>query len=490
MLMLAHRLSITEWRPVTGSLPPMNQADWEAEFEKYKSSPEFAMLNSRMTLEDFKSIYWMEWVHRLWGRVIGVSFVLPAIYFTARRQMSMSMTAKVWGIAGLIGFQGFLGWWMVKSGLTDDLFAPGSTPRVSQYRLTAHLGAAFVVYLSMLYTGLTTLRDNKILKSSPDSALSSFKSFALPQLRSFRITTYALLALTFTTAMSGALVAGLDAGLIYNEFPWMGMGLTPPKSELFSSFYSHVPANESGKHSDLIWRNMFENSSLVQLDHRILATTTFTTICGIFAWTRFSKSLKSTLPRPAMKAMHGVLGFACLQVVLGISTLLYLVPVPLASAHQAGALALLTWTTVLASRVHMSPSSLRTIAAQAGHKGRLGYQTPLSPPINRASLDARAQDTIEHRFGVAEAIKIARLEKMNPAVAGFVAKYDLPGDEKAAQNRRKMLFKEESLKARSLNGKEREKAEKKAQIEKREQRKAMKAAKALEMEQLSRQADE
>jgi heme a synthase len=348
----------------------MSDADWESEFLKYKSSPEFAMLNSRMTLDEFKSIYWMEWIHRLWGRAIGITFLLPAIYFTARRSMSARMTATVWGIGGLIGFQGFLGWWMVKSGLKDDLFAPGSTPRVSQYRLTAHLGAAFVVYLSMLWNGLTVLRDNKIINGmTPEAASKAFKGFLDPRLHRFKIATFSLLALTFTTAMSGALVAGLDAGLIYNEFPYMGMGLTPPKSELFDSFYSHVPADSSGKHSDLIWRNMFENPSLVQLDHRIMATTTFTAIMVLAGWSRFSGTLTKALPRNAKRAVHGVVGFAWLQVILGISTLLYLVPVPLASAHQAGALALLTWTTVMASRVHMSKSSIRLIEALAKTRG-------------------------------------------------------------------------------------------------------------------------
>lgn len=323
-----------------------------------------------MTLDEFKSIYWMEWIHRIWGRAIGIGFLLPAVYFTARGRMTARMTATVWGIGGLIGFQGFLGWWMVKSGLKDDLFAPGSTPRVSQYRLTAHLGAAFVVYLSMLWNGLTILRDNSIIRHmKPEDAQTAFKRFLDPRLHRFKAVTFGLLALTFTTAMSGALVAGLDAGLIYNEFPYMGLGLTPPKSELFDPFYSHVPASPTGKHPDLIWRNMFENPSLVQLDHRILATTTFTAIMTIFAWSRLSPKVSAALPRNASRAVHGVVGFAWLQVILGISTLLYLVPVPLASAHQAGALALLTWTTVLASRVHMSRSSVRAIEAFARYRG-------------------------------------------------------------------------------------------------------------------------
>ena len=156
--------------------------------------------------------------------------------------------------------------------------------------------------------------------------------------------------------MSGGLVAGLDAGLIYNEFPKMGLGLTPPKSELFSDFYSH-----RGDRSDIWWRNALENPSLVQLDHRILATTTFTSVMALWAYS-YTPAMKKLLPRMAKKGVHGVVGFACLQVALGISTLIYLVPVPLASAHQAGALALLTWVMVLGSRVWQPTRTAKLIA--------------------------------------------------------------------------------------------------------------------------------
>jgi len=150
------------------------------------------------------------------------------------------MAWKLTGICGLIGFQGFIGWWMVKSGLKDDLFAPGSHPRVSQYRLTAHLGAAFLVYLSMVWNGLSILREQKLLRD-PAMAQTLLQKLNSSPVRRFKVVTAALFALTFTTAMSGGLVAGLDAGLIYNEFPWMGLGLTPPKKELFDTFYSHTP---------------------------------------------------------------------------------------------------------------------------------------------------------------------------------------------------------------------------------------------------------
>ncbi|KAF2026563.1 electron transfer protein 1, mitochondrial precursor [Setomelanomma holmii] len=340
-------LSITEWRPVTGSLWPGSPEEWASEFDKYRSSPEFAQLNSSMTLPEFKQIYFMEWAHRLWGRVIGVTFLLPTAYFIARRRVAPSTAWKLVGICGMIGFQGVIGWWMVKSGLKDDLFNPGSHPRVSQYRLTAHLGAAFAVYCSMVLTGLSILKEHRML-ADPAKAAEKIKVLQHPALRVFRGSVTGLALLVFTTAMSGALVAGLDAGLIYNEFPWMGLGLAPPKKELFDPFYSHVPDQ-----SDLWWRNMLENPSLVQLDHRLLATTTFTAIMSLFAYTRFSKSVRIKLPKDAQKGVLGVVHLVSLQVALGISTLIYMVPTWLASAHQAGALALLTGAVVLYSRISM-----------------------------------------------------------------------------------------------------------------------------------------
>jgi cytochrome c oxidase assembly protein subunit 15 len=344
----------------------MSEADWESEFTKYRSSPEFKMLNSRMTLDEFKSIYWMEWIHRIWGRFVGLSFVLPAAYFVARKHVSRPMAARLVGIAGLIGFQGFIGWWMVKSGLKDDLFAPGSHPRVSQYRLTAHLGAAFVCYLAMFWNGLDILRTNKILRSTPDAANATLNALKNPALRPFKRYVSFLAGLVFITAMSGGLVAGLDAGLIYNEFPYMGLGLTPPKSELWDKFYSRAADN-----SDIWWRNLLENPSLVQLDHRILATTTFTAVMALWAFAR-SGAMQKVLPRAAQRGVHGVVGFAFLQVTLGITTLLYLVPTGLASAHQAGSLALLSWTIVLGSRVWFPTQAARILAQRTATHANLG----------------------------------------------------------------------------------------------------------------------
>ncbi|ERS96527.1 hypothetical protein HMPREF1624_06731 [Sporothrix schenckii ATCC 58251] len=362
-------LSITEWKPVTGTLIPRNEEDWEAEFNKYRASPEYARLNPNMTLEEFKKIYFMEWSHRLWGRVIGMSFVLPAIYFVARRRVTKRIAWNLLGIAVLIGFQGIIGWWMVTSGLRDELFSPGAQPpRVSQYRLTAHLATAFVCYSWMLMTGLSILRDLRV-RADPAAAAKLANTLALPALRPFRLAVAALTALVFTTAMSGAVVAGLDAGLIYNEFPKMGNGITPPREELWDAHYSRKP-----DHSDLWWRNMLENPSLVQLDHRILATTTFCYILALFAFSR-SGRIASVLPRNAKRGTTGVVHLVLMQATLGICTLIYMVPTHLAATHQAGSLALLTGVLVLGQRLRMPKSTLRLIqkyATKGPHQPSMG----------------------------------------------------------------------------------------------------------------------
>lgn len=332
----------------------MSAADWESEFDKYRASPEFKLLNPHMTLAEFKKIYFMEWTHRLWGRVIGMSFVLPALYFVARKRVSPKMAVNLLGISTLIGFQGFIGWWMVKSGLKDDLFAPGSHPRVSQYRLTAHLGTAFVCYSWMLLSGLSILRARRFA-ADPKAALSAITALKNPALAAFKRSSFLVTSLVFLTVMSGGLVAGLDAGLIYNEFPKMGLGLTPPKSELWDKFYSRKEDE-----SDLWWRNMLENPSTVQMDHRILAVSTFCAILALFAYSRTGK-VAQALPKDAKKGALGLMHLVSLQVALGISTLIYLVPVPLAAAHQAGSLAVLSGALILAHRLHVPQPTTRMV---------------------------------------------------------------------------------------------------------------------------------
>lgn len=323
-------LSITEWKPVTGSIPPLNQATWEKEFELYKSSPEFQILNADLSLEDFKFIYNMEWSHRQLGRTIGLVFAVPALALIVTKRYPLKFKAKLGGISLLIGFQGFIGWWMVKSGLDQDL----KNPRVSQYRLATHLGTAFLVYLAMLHTSLSVLSPvNEKLRNL--STTSPRQLLALPV---FRRSLMALGGLTFLTAISGAFVAGLDAGLIYNDFPYMGNSYIPPTGELITSLPS---LDGSSSMPARIIHNMFENPVLAQLDHRILAMTTATSTLGLTAWTVLRRS-QGRLPSVATRGMAGLTFLVVMQASLGICTLWYLVPTPLAATHQAGSLAVLT----------------------------------------------------------------------------------------------------------------------------------------------------
>lgn len=331
-------LSITEWKPVTGSIPPLTQVDWEEEFAKYQNSPEFKQLNSHITLDEFKFIFSMEWGHRFLGRAIGVFFILPAIYFWSSKKFANHVKWKVVGLTGLLGLQGAIGWWMVQSGLDEkQLLERRSKPTVSQYRLTTHLGAAFLMYLGVLWTGFEILNENKWLhqaKKIPESVDILFKQLNNPALKKIRTIGTGLLCLTFLTAMSGGMVAGLDAGLIYNTFPHMGDDYLPSSNELMSPVFSRKEDQ-----SDLWWRNLLENPTTVQLNHRTLATTTFFSILGTHL---YASKKKNIIPKSAQRMLHTVMGFATFQVALGISTLIYLVPIPLAAAHQAGALALLT----------------------------------------------------------------------------------------------------------------------------------------------------
>ncbi|RLV96570.1 Cytochrome c oxidase assembly protein COX15 [Spathaspora sp. JA1] len=340
-------LSITEWKPVTGALPPMNQAEWLEEFAKYKESPEFKQLNSHISLEQFKFIYSMEWGHRQLGRFIGLFFIFPAMYFWKSGRFTRHITRRVVLLTGLLGLQGAIGWWMVKSGLDEENLAErNSKPTVSQYRLTTHLGAAFIMYLGVLWTAFEILNENKYIKqakSTPEALKTILEQLNNPVVKKTKIIGASLLALTFITAMSGGMVAGLDAGLIYNTFPHMGDDWIPNTNELMSPIYSRKPDQ-----SDLWWRNLLENPTTVQLVHRIFATTTF---FAILAGHMYVNKNKASIPKQAKKVMHTTMGFAMLQVALGITTLIYLVPIPLAAAHQAGALALLTASLAFSARL-------------------------------------------------------------------------------------------------------------------------------------------
>jgi heme a synthase len=296
-------LSITEWKPVIGIVPPLSAADWAAEFARYRQIPEYRAIHFAMSLDEFKSIYYWEYLHRLLGRLIGVAFAVPFIWFLARRRLPRRLSPPLAGIL-LLGFlQGALGWYMVKSGLADRV-------EVSQYRLVAHLALALAIYAAILWTALGIIRGSPFPGATPD----------------WRRASEAVLALVAATILAGGFVAGTRAGLTYNTFPLMDGRL--------------VPAGYAQLHP--LWLNWFENIAAVQFDHRVLAVATTTAVFLLSA-----AGLRTNLPISARKALRALLAVAVAQVALGISTLLLVVPIPLAAAHQAGAVLLLTAAIVL-----------------------------------------------------------------------------------------------------------------------------------------------
>jgi len=292
-------LSMVEWDPIFGFVPPLGQQEWEAVFAQYRASPEYRKVNLGMDLHGFKSIYWFEFSHRVLGRSIGTVFLIPFLYFIWRGMLPRKWVPRLMGAFVLGGLQGLLGWYMVKSGLVDQ-------PHVSQYRLTAHLGLALLIYCYLLWLLYDLL--------FPDREPSSVAQ------RSGKAARW-LFALAGTTVLSGGFVAGLKAGHAYNTFPKMDGQWLPPAGWML----------QPG------WKNLFENIATVQFDHRILATLTFVSV--VLFWFRTRHSLTSPAARTGMNLL---LLTVFVQVALGISTLLLHVPVALASLHQAGALTLLT----------------------------------------------------------------------------------------------------------------------------------------------------
>ncbi|KAJ3060696.1 Cytochrome c oxidase assembly protein cox15, partial [Rhizoclosmatium hyalinum] len=199
--------------------PPRTDEEWNVEFEKYKLFPEYKLLNHNITLNEFKFIFYMEWGHRMLGRFIGLSFILPGIYFASRGMMSPSIRNRSLFVAVLIGCQGVLGWYMVKSGLKQELMEAKSFHGVSQYWLAAHLGSAFIIYSIMLLTGFEILRTSSKNAVALSEQISTL--LRVPGFKTFSRATHQIATLVLLTAFSGAFVAGLDAGLVYNEFPFM-----------------------------------------------------------------------------------------------------------------------------------------------------------------------------------------------------------------------------------------------------------------------------
>jgi cytochrome c oxidase assembly protein subunit 15 len=290
-------LSMVDWRPLLGWLPPLNELEWQRVFEMYQQSPEFQKVNSAMNVHDFKGIFWLEYLHRLLGRVIGLAFLVPFLVFLAKGYFTARDIPKYLLMFVLGGLQGMLGWYMVKSGLVDK-------PNVSQYRLTAHLFMAFLIYALMFWVALSLLYPAADGKRHP-----------------WWPTSVAVTTLIGLTIVSGGFVAGLKAGFIYNTFPLMGETLVPP------GYLALEPA----------WRNFFDNHAAVQFNHRVLAVTTF--IIVVFFWWR---ARRADLPPRARAANTALVSTATLQVILGISTLLLAVPIVLAAAHQAVAMLLFT----------------------------------------------------------------------------------------------------------------------------------------------------
>ncbi|XP_045499450.1 cytochrome c oxidase assembly protein COX15 homolog [Colias croceus] len=303
-------LSMVTWK-LLGEKLPRTEEEWQAEFEIYKQFPEYKYKNMNITLSEFKWIWWMEFAHRSWGRAIGAAMFLPATFFWLRGYLDKAMKLRVAGYCVLVGAQGLMGWYMVKSGLEDRFQGPCDVPRVSQYRLASHLGLAFLLYAGLLSGAL------RMLRPAPVGALYR----KVKELSALTAVANTVKGMAFITALSGAFVAGLDAGLVYNSFPKMGDHWIPDDILAFSPKL----------------RNFTENPTTVQFDHRILGTSTLLAATVLWVMSR-GKPLSPVARRVA----NAVGAMAWLQVTLGFLTLLYYVPTPLAATHQSGSLTLLT----------------------------------------------------------------------------------------------------------------------------------------------------
>jgi cytochrome c oxidase assembly protein subunit 15 len=289
-------LSMVEWRPLMGIIPPITTDDWLAVFAKYKQFPEYQKVNAGMSLDEFKYIFMYEYLHRVLGRLIGVLFFVPFMFFYFTKRIQKGLTPKLFIMLVLGGFQGLLGWCMVKSGLVDN-------PRVSQYRLTAHLGTAVLIYGFILWTAFGLL-------SKPSTQPSQLKTFS-----------FTLSGLIFLMILSGGLVAGTHAGHAYSTWPLMGDTFVP------AGLYEMDP----------VWRSIFEDITTVQFNHRMFAY-----LIVVLVLTFAAKALKQGVSGGARLCVFALIALLVVQVTLGISTLLFYVPVPVAAAHQIGAVALLS----------------------------------------------------------------------------------------------------------------------------------------------------
>ena len=302
-------LSITEWRPFSGAIPPMTAADWEAEFALYKAIPEFQIQNRWMALADFKAIYWWEWGHRQFGRVIGLVWAIGFLYFLVRRSIPAGWTGRLILIGGLGGLQGAVGWWMVSSGLT------ASMTDVASYRLAVHLGLAFVILGFIAWYIMLLGRKERDLMQARRAREAKLFSMSTGWLH-----------FTFLQILIGALVAGIDAGRSYTDWPLMGGGILPPDMMVFEP----------------IWRNLFENPGTVQFIHRITGYVLL--IFAIVVWRRGRRSANAA----TRAAFNGAFTALLAQVGMGIFTVITAAPWQVAIVHQI--LAIVVWVLILRAR--------------------------------------------------------------------------------------------------------------------------------------------
>ena len=301
-------LSIVEWKPVTGVLPPLDQAQWTAAFEAYKAIPQYRQLNAGMSLDEFRTIFWWEWSHRLLGRVIGLAYLLPFLWFLWRGVLGAELRRRLWLIFGLGALQGAVGWWMVASGLSQRV-------EVSQYRLATHLVLALLIFASIVWT----------LRRIPPRPPHDFSPW-------LKLSAAGLLVLTFLQLYLGALVAGLRAGKIYNTWPDIDGAFVPSAARL----WFEQPR----------WRNLFENTLTVQFEHRMVGYTLL-----VLAALHAFDAVRSRAPVSIVRGALLLAGAIVLQATLGILTLLNQVPMGLALAHQAVAIGVLTLAVLQAERL-------------------------------------------------------------------------------------------------------------------------------------------
>jgi cytochrome c oxidase assembly protein subunit 15 len=302
-------LSIVEWQPLLGIFPPINETQWLEVFEKYKAFPEYQKVNAGMSLAEFKFIFYFEYFHRLLGRMIGIIFLLPMIYFWIKGYISRSLLPKLLGMFVLGGLQGLLGWYMVKSGLINE-------PRVSQYRLTAHLGFAVVIYAYILWIAFGLLLKSDVSKT--------------PGYKNIHRYSVAITTVIFIMILSGGFVAGTHAGFAYNTFPLMAGALIPDGLFALQPF----------------WVNFFDNILTIQFNHRVLAYLIFVMV-SVFAVQIF----RTDIDRHIKLASSVLLATLLIQLGLGIATLLYIVPLSTASLHQANAILLFTVSLYISHRL-------------------------------------------------------------------------------------------------------------------------------------------